>query len=254
MTQAAGSPRAIHVLKDAIGVEQAVARRWIELGRAAIAEKGCFNVALAGGSTPKGLYARLAREYRDQLDWSGVRFYWGDERCVPGTDPQSNWGMAQRELLEPLAIDARHVHPMDGAVAPSVGARRYSELLGELARTSSGVPMFDLILLGLGKDVHTASLFPGATQGLDSGDGEWVVPGVGPEGVRERLTLTLDVINAAACVAFMAVGAEKTEALRKALGGKRRDLPASLVAPQWGALEWYVDEAAWGATPEFREG
>lgn len=254
MTQAAGSSRAIRVFRDAIGVEQAVALRWIALGRAAIAEKGRFNVALAGGSTPKGLYARLSREYRDQLDWSGVRFYWGDERCVSGSDPQSNWGMAHRELLAPLTIPASNVYPMDGSVEPSVGARRYAELLGELPRTPTGVPKFDLILLGLGKDVHTASLFPGATRGLDSVEGEWVVPGVGPEGVRQRLTLTLDVINGAACVAFMAVGAEKTEALRQALSGKRRELPASLVAPHWGAVEWYVDDAAWGEMTKIEEG
>lgn len=254
MTQAAGSSRAIRVLKNASDVEEAVALRWMALGRAAIAEKGRFNVALAGGSTPKGLYGRLAREYRDQLDWSGVRFYWGDERCVPGSDPQSNWGMARRELLEPLAIPASHVYPMDGSADPSVGARRYAELLGELPRNQAGVPKFDLILLGLGKDVHTASLFPGATRGLDSVAGEWVVTGVGPEGVRQRLTLTLDVINGADCVAFMTVGAEKTEALRLALSGKQRELPASLVAPHAGTVEWYVDEAAWGEMPKLEEG
>lgn len=245
MNSTSALPPSVHVLDAPAQVEHEVAQRFAVLAQAAINAKGRFNVALAGGSTPKGAYARLAREFRDRVDWSRIHFYWGDERCVAAEDPQSNFAMAKRELLDPLAIGGEQVHAMDGAAAPESAAVRYSEQLRELPLSASEYPVFDLILLGLGKDGHTASLFPGDMNALENPERRWVLPGLSPEGTRERLTLSFGTINAASHVIFMAVGAEKASPLRSALTGKTLDIPASLVRPNNRPAEWYVDRAAY---------
>lgn len=245
VSPAALSPT-VHVLSDSSQVELEVANRFAVLAHAAVNAKGRFNVALAGGSTPKGAYARLAREFRKRIDWSRVHFYWGDERCVVADDPQSNFAMAKRELLDPLKITPEQVHGMDGADAPESAAQRYAEQLRELPLSASEYPIFDLILLGLGKDGHTASLFPGDVSALENKERRWVVPGLAPEGVRNRLTLTFGTLNASSHVVFMAVGAEKASPLRSALTVKSFEVPASLVQPEGRPAEWYVDRAAYG--------
>jgi 6-phosphogluconolactonase len=245
MVSPAAPPPTVHVLKDSFEVENEVAQRFAMLAQAAINAKGRFNVALAGGSTPKGAYARLAREFRDRVDWSRVHFYWGDERCVAADDPQSNFSMARRELLDPLEIATEQIHGMDGAAAPESAARRYAEQLRELPLSASEYPIFDLVLLGLGKDGHTASLFPGDVNALENKERRSVVPGFSPEGTRERLTLTFGTINASSHVVFMAVGSDKALPLRSALTGKSPETPASLVQPGSRPAEWYVDRAAY---------
>lgn len=234
----------VFVLKDSTEVEREVAQRFAALAQAAIKAKGRFNVALAGGSTPKGAYARLASDFRDRVDWSRVHFYWGDERCVPPEDAQSNFAMAKSALLDPLRIDVEQVHRMDGAAAPESGAERYAEQLRDLPLSADDFPVFDLVLLGLGKDGHTASLFPGDTAALDNPGKRWVLPGTAPEGTRNRLTLTFGTINASSHVVFMAIGGEKAAPLRSALTVKSVDVPASLVQPTNRPAEWYVDQAA----------
>lgn len=240
----------VHVFRSPKEVEDEVAQRFAVLAQAAINAKGRFNVALAGGSTPKGAYARLAREFQDWVDWSRVHFYWGDERCVPAADPQSNYAMAKRELLDPLGIAADQVHEMDGAAAPESAARRYAEQLRDLPLSATEYPVFDLVLLGLGKDGHTASLFPGDLATLENPERRWVLTGRSPEGTRERLTLALGTINASSHVVFMAVGMEKAGPLRSALTGRTLDVPASLVRPSARVAEWFVDEAAYSAMNE----
>jgi len=235
----------VFVLNDFTEVEREVAQRFAALAQAAIKAKGRFNVALAGGSTPKGAYARLANDFRDRVDWSRVHFYWGDERCVPPEDAQSNFAMAKNALLDPLQIHSEQVHRMDGAAAPGSGAERYAEQLHDLPRSADDFPVFDLVLLGLGKDGHTASLFPGDTAALENPAKRWVLPGTAPEGIRDRLTLTFGTINASSHVVFMAVGAEKAAPLRSALTVKSPEVPASLVQPTTRPAEWYVDHAAY---------
>jgi 6-phosphogluconolactonase len=238
-------PATVHVLNDPSEVEREVAQRFAVLAQAAINAKGRFNVALAGGSTPKAAYARLAREFRGRVDWSRVHFYWGDERCVAAEDPQSNFAMAKRELLDPLQIGAEQIHAMDGAAVPEVAAQQYAEQLRELPLSASEYPVFDLVLLGLGKDGHTASLFPGDLSALENKQARWVMPGYSPEGTRERLTITLGTINASSHVVFMAVGPEKASPLRSALAGRSLETPASLVQPGSRPAEWYVDRTAY---------
>jgi 6-phosphogluconolactonase len=200
----------------------------------AVAARRVCYLALAGGETPRGCYERLARPpYRDSLPWASVFVYWSDERQVPLDDPASNYAMAKAALLDHVPIPPQQVFPLVGDPAPA---------LRQVPPDSSGRPRFDLIHLGLGEDGHTASLFPGNPVLLETHAIVAVVHKA-PKPPPDRLTLTLPVINAARAVLFMVQGASKREALAGVL---RRDpaLPASLVQPVDGELQFIVDRAA----------
>ena len=202
----------------------------------AVAEHRACYLALAGGETPRGCYERLAQPpYRDALPWPSVFVYWSDERQVPLDDPASNYAMAKAALLDQVAIPPEQVFPLVGDPTPAM--RRVPPDAG-------GHPRFDVIHLGLGEDGHTASLFPGSPALQEA---QALVAHVldAPKPPPERLTLTLPVINAARAVLFMVQGASKREALARVL---RRDpaLPASLVEPADGELQFIVDHAAAG--------
>ncbi len=238
----------VRTLADAEAVAGAGAERFVEICRDAIARRERASVALSGGSTPRLLFRRLAqRPLRDELDWSRVEFFWGDERAVPADHEESNYRMAREELLEKLASPPQRIHRMP-AERPDLdrAARDYQ---AELARVF-GVPergqppAFDLVLLGLGADAHTASLFP-ATDALDERE-RWVVANHVPKLAADRLTLTPVVLNRAAHVLFLVVGRDKASAVAEVLEGPRdpKRLPAQLVRPESGALTWLLDEAA----------
>jgi len=193
------------------------------------------TIALAGGSTPKELYGLLASEdYRDRTDWDEVQVFFGDERAVPPNHPDSNYGLARKALLDLVPSDPALVHRME-ADDPDLeaAADRYAQLLP---------PHLDLVLLGMGTDGHTASLFPG-TDALDEQERRCVA-GLAPNGSR-RLTLTYPAINAAHHVLFLALGESKREALARIRAGEA--LPAGRVAPTDGDVTWIVDAAAFGA-------
>ncbi len=195
---------------------------------------GPQTIALAGGSTPRELYGLLASDdYRDRSDWHEIDVFYGDERAVPPNHPDSNYGMTRRALLDLVPVDADAVHRME-ADDPDLDAAadRYSQLLPA---------HLDMILLGIGADGHTASLFPGS-DALDEEERR-VVPAAAPNGTR-RLTLTLPAINAARHVVFLVLGAEKREALHRVRSGE--DLPAGRVDPLMGDCVWIVDAAALG--------
>jgi 6-phosphogluconolactonase len=203
---------------------------------AAVAERGAFYWALAGGETPRGCYERLAKPpYRDDLPWRSVFVYWSDERQVPLDDPASNYAMSKVALLDHVPIPPEHVFPLVGDPTPA---------LRRAPPDVNGRPRFDLIHLGLGEDGHTASLFPGSPALQEVEALVASVPNA-PKPPPERLTLTLPVINAARWVLFMVQGASKREALARVL---QRDpaLPASLVKPVDGKLHFIVDKAAFG--------
>lgn len=219
------------------------ARRFARAASDAIQARGVFLVALSGGSTPQRLYARLAASpFVSTIPWAEVQVLWGDERCVPPDHAASNYRMARETLLDHVPIPAANVHRIRGEDDPHAAARAYEQTLRRLLGTPGA--RIDLVLLGLGDDGHTASLFPG---GPAMTDGEpWVVARRVPAEPPWRVTLTPLIINAAAEILFIVSGAGKAAIVRQVLEGPRRpdELPAQLIAPADGRVYWLLDAAA----------
>lgn len=232
----------IQILPHPEGVADAAAASFVELARTTARARGRFTVALAGGGTPRPLYERLARAYRDGVPWERVHVFWSDERYVPAEDSESNYRMARETLLDHVPIPRTNLHPFPtGLPTPDAAAYAYENLL----RAFFGTPWpgFDLVLLGLGEDGHVGSLFPGSPALRERNRA--VVSVEGPKPPRQRLTLTLPAINHSALVHFIVTGAGKAEAVRRALEGPR-DLSASVaqgVHPVEG-VRWWLDRAA----------
>ncbi|MEO8634660.1 MAG: 6-phosphogluconolactonase [Gemmatimonadales bacterium] len=217
---------------------------------AAIRTSGRFMVALSGGTTPKRLYARLATEpYASQVQWPQVHIFWGDERWVPPTDPASNYRMTREQLLDHVPIPEENIHRIHGEAAADAAAA-YQRTLRYAFATPEGPPKhtagarFDLVLLGLGENGHTASWFPGMAAVHEQR--KWAMAEYIPEASMWRVTLTPVVINAAAQAMFLVSGAAKAETLRRVLEGPDQPdtLPAQAVALPSGELRWLVDSAA----------
>jgi 6-phosphogluconolactonase len=237
----------VRVCPNPTEVARAAARLFVDYAWQSIARYGQFSAALSGGDTPRMLYQFLASdEFRGQVDWAKVHVFWSDERAVPPEHPDSNYGMARRELLLRVPIPQANVHRME-AEKPNIGraANEYEEVLRKyLELDDRGFPQFHLILLGVGADGHTASLFPGTR--VTRQTSRWVsTPTVAKLDAR-RMTLTLPVLDAALRVLFLVVGAEKAEILRAVLEGKADPpYPAQLVQPRDNGLKSFlVDEAA----------
>lgn len=235
----------LRVVANAEAVAHSVAELFLDVGQTAMADRGCFRVALSGGNTPRRAYELLAQEPLSlEIPWSDVFVYFGDERCVPPDDEQSNYRMASKALLDHVPIPPHNVHRMRGEADPAQAANEYATIL----RTDMGVPpRFDLVLLGLGPDGHTASLFPGTPP--DTDDGALVRAVYAKSQMMWRVTLTPEVINAARVVAFAAEGAEKADILSKVYQGPLDSTlyPSQIVHPQpKGRLIWIVDQLAAG--------
>jgi len=242
------STRSIEVLATAADLFHAAAEEFVRTARTAIGAQGRFTVALSGGSTPKALYSLLAANYAD-FAWNRVFLFFGDERHVPPTDPDSNYRMVHESLLTKIAIPAENVFRVpaenpDAAAAASdyeVQLRRFFEL--RPGDRPGEFPRFDLILLGLGPDGHTASLFPDSAA-LDESS-RLVVANWVAKFNTYRITFPFPVLNRAAEVMFMAIGADKADMLYKVLEGKSiPPLPSQRVQPSDGNLLWMLDEAA----------
>ncbi|MFQ5743742.1 MAG: 6-phosphogluconolactonase [Acidobacteriota bacterium] len=235
---------------------------------AAITARARFVVALSGGSTPLGVYRRLASlPYAGSIAWERWHLFWGDERWVAPDNAGSNYGMARREMIDRMPLQREQVHPMPTDVGdPHEAARRYGETLrGCLAVSAEDPPRFDLILLGIGADGHTASLFPGSAVLRERRRWVAAVEITDDEAGRcsWRLTLTLPVLNAAREVLFLAAGRNKAAAVAAALESSAssrararertaESLPAAMVQPREGKLTWYLDQeaaAGLGASP-----
>lgn len=230
----------IQIYEDKQELAEAAARDFAERATAAIEERGRFTVALAGGSTPKATYEILARDYADGIDWSRVHVFFGDERTVPPDHEDSNYRMAREALLDHVPVGS--VHRMRGELPPEEAACSYEEKLREFFG-DSGPPSIDLVMLGIGEDGHTASLFPN-TPALDVTD-RWTIENPVEKLDTVRLTLTKPIINAARAVNFLVAGEDKAEALREILQGDAdpRDYPAKLIQPTGGAV-WMLDRTA----------
>jgi len=211
------------------------------LAAESIAERGRFTIALAGGGTPRPIYARLAAA--DHIDWGKVHVFFSDERCVPPDDAASNYRMAREALLDHVPLPSANVHRMRGGEDPALAALAYEQDLQRLFRTSSA-PAFDLICLGMGDDGHTASLFPG-TAALREQE-RWVVAQYVAVALAWRVTFTPALINAARHVLFLVEGAGKSETLRRVLAGPYQPdvLPSQLIQPISGQVHWLADAAA----------
>lgn len=238
--------RKIIVCREIEELSLRAAEEFVSLTRQAAGTVGRFAVALAGGSTPKNLYSLLATSgFRGRIPWPQIHLFWGDERCVPPDHPESNYHMVDETLLSKVPIPAENVYRMEGEEDPEVAARRYEETLKKFFQLSdNGLPRFDLILLGLGEDGHTASLFPGSDAVQES---KRLVTALYVEKLKAfRLTLTLPVLNHSANIFFLVAGKNKARVLKDVLqgGDGSESLPAQRVNPRMGRLLWFADQAA----------
>ena len=235
----------VHVYEGSEDLAEAAAREFAARADEAIGGRGRFAVVLAGGSTPRATYETLARDYADRIDWSNVHVFFGDERSVPPDHEDSNYRMAREALLDDVPVGS--VHRMRGELPPDEAAKAYEQDLRNFFGTEE-FPRFDLILLGLGGDGHTASLFP-ETSALEVHD-RWVVANPVLKLETTRITLTIPVINAARAVYFLTAGEGKAGPVAKILEGDPdpRVYPASLIQPQGGPT-WMLDEAAASELP-----
>lgn len=243
------SMRTIEILPTTADLFHAAAEEFVRVGRLAIGAHGRFSVALSGGSTPKNLYSLLAPNYAD-FPWNRTFLFFGDERHVPPTDPESNYRMVNEALLSKISIPPSNVYRVQGEnPAAAAAAAEYETQLRNFFELKPGeFPRFDLILLGMGPDGHTASLFPGSEGSKEQS--RLVIANWVEKFKTHRISFTFPVLNRAAEVMFLASGADKADMLRQVLEGKGPEgkntppYPAQQVQPEDGTLLWMLDEAA----------
>jgi 6-phosphogluconolactonase len=242
----------IEIFPDRDSLAHAAAAHFVQSAISAIAQRGVFTVALSGGSTPRASYSLLAGEpYRSQVEWGKIHFFWGDERCVPPDHPDSNYRMASEALLSRVPVPPEHVHRMQGE-NPDAGAAAaaYEREIRGVFGGADDLPKFDLVLLGLGPDGHTLSLFPGSAALAD--DGKLVVANWVEKFKAWRITMTARLVNHAACVLFDVQGADKAAPLNEVLYGPSvpTTYPAQLIRPVQGESYWFVDQKAAKLLPD----
>jgi 6-phosphogluconolactonase len=233
----------LRILPDSAAIAEAAAQIVTDLAQEAIERQGRFSLALSGGSTPRVLYERLAAEpYASQMQWDKVHIFWGDERCVAPEHLDSNYRMAKEALLDPVQMPAENIHRIKGEIDQQQAAEEYEAVLRDYFGGDD--PRFDMLLLGMGDDGHTASLFP-HTAALNETE-RWVVGNFIASKQVWRITLTATAINAASNVLFLVSGGSKAERLKQILKGSNQpdELPSQLIQPRNGNLIWLVDQAA----------
>ncbi len=229
----------IKKFKDLNELSQYALSEFVELAEQSIRERGRFLVSLSGGSTPMKLYEKLAGA---KLDWSRVHFFWGDERCVPVDDPGNTYGVMRGILFD--KIGQTNIHRVESELGPAQAAEAYAAALKGFAEPPFDFPRFDLVLLGMGDDGHTASLFPGSPVEADTPTR--AVTAHYQDRPANRVTLTQLVFNQARDVWFLVAGKSKAETLKNVINGERKPdlLPAQRIQPVNGNLLWLVDEEA----------
>jgi len=234
----------IRVSADTTELNRAVAQWWLTLSNQAIKTRGSFSVALAGGSTPRGLYEMLSQPpYHDAVDWPNIHIYFGDERSVPLDHGDSNYRMAREALLSKVGIPEQNIHPIytDPADMERSATDYESVLQSTIALKSEGIPCFDLILLGMGDDGHTASLFPETS--ILQEDTKLVAPVYVDKLATWRVSLTYPVINRAQHIAIVVAGEAKADKLYEIFMTQDKSNPIERIGPE-GELVWYMDTAA----------
>ena len=240
----------IRQLADAEELFHAAAEEVCRIGQMSMETTGRFSLVLSGGSTPRGLYQLLAAHpYRSQVDWKRVEYFWGDERAVPPDHQASNFRMAREAMLDKLGVPPERIHRIEGE-RPDLDQAAYDyerdieRVLGRIPGVGRRPPHFNLFLLGMGEDGHTASLFPNTSALIEQE--RWVVAQEVPKAPRERITMTPPLINAAHFIMFLVSGASKADVLAEVLQGRRDPsrYPAQLIHPLTGEVTWFVDHAA----------
>jgi len=235
----------VNVADDYDDLCKKVTQEILVLSDQKIAAQQKFTIALSGGSTPKGVYQCMASPaYKDKFQWEKIHFFWSDERWVPYDDPKSNYRMVSQALLTKVHIPSENIHPIptNGDLVKDA-ARLYEGTLSNFFKLKQNdFPVFDLVLLGLGQDGHTASLFPGNPALLVK---DRLAEAVSQSGMPEkRVTLTFPVINHADMVLFLVSGPDKAEIVHEVLENKNRDFPANEIKPSHGKIRWFLDKAA----------
>ena len=231
----------VRIFKDAVELSRAAADLFVTLAVQSIRERGRFLVALSGGSTPMALYRLLARE---PIDWTRIHVFWGDERLVLPEDAENSYGQAREALLKHIPIPTENIHRVASELDPVAAARDYASILREFAAPPLDWPRFDLVLLGLGEDGHTASLFPGSP--VDATEPVIAVTAQYQGRPARRVTLTPPVFNAARQVIFLVTGANKAVTLKGVFSdyNSSEQIPAKRIQPADGQVTWLVDKAA----------
>jgi 6-phosphogluconolactonase len=243
----------LHVSASASEVAKASAELFTDSIVAAVAARGLARIAISGGSTPKAMFALLADPagpYLSRIPWDSLQLFWVDERCVPPTDADSNFRMTSEAMLSKVPLSPANVHRMEGELDPTVAAARYeSEIRNTFKLEGAETPTFDLILLGMGDDGHTASLFP-HTEGLNEMS-PIVIANHVPQKDTYRITLTWPVINQGREVAFVIAGKDKAEVLSRVLTGPYdpETLPSQLIRPSSEQVTFLLDTAAAAQLP-----
>jgi 6-phosphogluconolactonase len=235
----------VRIFKDIKQLSLAAAEVFVDTADQALSALGRFQVALSGGSTPSRLYHLLANEpYRSQVKWSNTFIFWGDERCVPPDDEDSNYHQADETLLQHVPIPKANIHRINGELRPAEASNDYAQTLRRFAAPGLDWPRFDLVLLGMGADGHTASLFPGSPVNVSSP----TLPVTADYQGRpaQRVTLTPPVFNSARLAVFLVSGADKAEAIKAVLSDQfqPKQYPAQRIQPVDGKVIWLVDDAA----------
>jgi 6-phosphogluconolactonase len=201
-------------------------------------------VALSGGSTPELLFSIFGDHYSASVNWEDVHFFWGDERCVAADDPESNYGMVKRSFFDKIVIPELNIHRIIGENDPVKESVRYSEEISLFTMPLNGLPRFDVVILGLGEDGHTASIFPGQEHLLESYDICDVA--IHPVTGQKRITLTGRVLNNADQIIFMVTGAKKSAIAGEIInrGPLSLKYPAAHIVPSHGSMSWYMDGEA----------
>lgn len=239
----------IRIFKDLEELSRDAAKLFLEHAAATVVERGRFLVALNGGNTPARFFQLLATDFREDVDWSRTHVFWGDERCVPTSDPGSSYGQARDLFLRHVPIKEANIHRVKGELPPADAATEYARSLNEFASPPFEFPRFDLVYLGMGEDGHTASLFPGSPVDVT----EPVIPVTAQYQDRpaNRVTLTPLVLNQSRRIVFMATGEKKALTLAEVLSDRYKPelYPAQRIEPKDGKTIWLVDEDAASKLP-----
>jgi 6-phosphogluconolactonase len=224
--------------------KQEVAKEFSTYFTEFVSDKDIVHIALSGGSTPKIVFDTLASDFADKIEWKKINFYWGDERCVPPTDEESNYKMTVDHLFSKIEVPEENIHRILGENNPTGEAMRYANLLEINLDRVDGVPQFDLVILGMGDDGHTASIFPHEIELWDAPD--HCVVATHPDTGQKRVSINGHVINKAKEVVFLVTGESKEEKVDEIINkiGNHESYPASLVAPESGKLIWFLDKSA----------
>lgn len=236
--------KSIKIFANPLELAEAFASDLVNLISRTGKKKRPFTIALSGGNTPKLLFEILADKYRESVDWSYVHLFWVDERCVPQADPESNYGMTRQILLNKIIIPENNIHRIRGEEEPEKEASRYSEEIKAYTRTRNNIPVFDLIILGMGDDGHTASIFPGNLKLLSID--RVCEAAVHPVSGQKRVTITGKVINNASEIFFIVTGSGKAPAVRRIFNkdAESVNFPAAYIVPSYGKLTWLLDKKA----------